>query len=403
MALHDRLPPTSLPVTILLTGLVAFGPISTDLYLPSLPDMTRAFGTDVSMVQLTLSVFLIGFAFAQLIYGPLSDRFGRRRVVIGGVLTYLAASLFCLFAPSIEMLILGRFLQAVGACCGPVVGRAVVRDVYPREQAARIMSYMASAMALAPAVAPLLGGWLHSLFGWRANFVVLVLFGLLLLVACLTMLAETNRHQDPAALRPSRILETYGLLLSDRHFLGYAAAVAFSFSALFSFISGSSFVLIDVLGLEARHFGFAFMICVIGYIIGTFTAGRLTMRVGLANMITIGAWLGALGGVLLAGFAWMGIETLAAVVGPVALVFLAVGLVLPNASAGAIAPYARMAGSASAMLGFLQMGIGAGAGFLVGLLHDGSTKPMATVIMIATLLSLAAVLGLVRRRTAAAE
>lgn len=382
--------PGSFGFAVLLTALVAFGPVSTDLYLPSLPDMTRAFAVDVSMVQLTLSVFVAGFAVCQLVYGPLSDRFGRRPVLLGGIVTYFLASVFCLFAATIEALILGRFLQAVGACAGPVLGRAVVRDVYPREQAAKVLSYMASAMALAPAVAPLIGGLLHSLFGWRANFVALSLFGLVLLAATWWMLEETNRQPDRHALRPARLLGNYLALLRDRRFLGHTAVVAFSFAGLFSFISGASFVLIDVLGVGPRHFGFAFMAVVVGYMSGSFASGRLSQRIGLERMVGAGVVLGAATAALLAGLALAGVQTIPAVVVPTSLFFLSVGMVLPNATAAAIAPYATMAGSASALLGFLQMGTGALAGWLVGRLHDGTTLPMAAVILAMATASLAA-------------
>lgn len=382
--------PDSLAVAALLTALVAFGPVSTDLYLPSLPAMTRHFQVDVSMVQLTLSVFVAGFATCQLVYGPLSDRFGRKPVLLAAILIYFAASIFCVFAPTIEALILGRFLQALGACAGPVLGRAVVRDVYPTEMAARVLSYMASAMALMPALAPIAGGAVFSLFGWRANFVLLALFGAVLLVASALMLEETNRQRDLYALRPARIVGNYGLLLRDRRFMGNVLTVAFAFAALFSFISGSSFVLIDVLGLDPADFGFAFAVVVIGYMSGTFASGRLGPRFGSERMIRAGVLLGIAAALLLVGLAWARVDTVAAVVGPMSLVFLSVGLVLPNGSAAAIAPFSTMAGSASAMLGFLQMSAGAVSGYVVGKLHDGTALPMAATILGAALLAAAA-------------
>lgn len=390
--------PRSLPVAILLTGLVAFGPVSTDLYLPSLPDMTRAFGTTVSMVQLTLSVFTAGFAVAMLVYGPLSDRFGRRPVLIAGAVLYVLASLVCVAADSIEALLVGRFLQAVGACAGPVIGRAVVRDVYERQEAARMLSYMASAMALAPAVAPLLGGALHAAFGWRSNFVVLTLFGILLTVATWLLLRETNAHRDPLALRPARLAGNFAALLRSRLFMGHALCVALAFAGLFSFISGSSFVIIDVLGLEPQHFGFAFMAVVIGYIAGAFGGGRFTGRLGIERMIALGSAVCALGGVTALVLAWSGVQTIVAVVAPIAVYFLGAALVLPNATAGAISPFPRMAGTASSLLGFLQMGAGALTGWLVGLLHDGTTRVMTTAIGVMAVGTLAVFLLAVRGR-----
>lgn len=392
--------PNSLAATVLLTALVAFGPVSTDLYLPSLPDIGRAFDTDVAMVQLTLSVFLAGFACAQLAYGPLSDRFGRRPVLLGGIATYFAASLFCLAAQSIEMLILGRFLQALGACCGPVLGRAIVRDVYPTPQAAKVLSYMASAMALAPAVAPIVGGWFHELFGWRSGFVLLAAFGAVLLVASALMLAETNTRPDPEAIRPSRMLANYLSLLTDRMYLGYVLTMSLAFAGMFSFISGSSFVLIDALGLSPGKFGFTFAVVVAGYISGGFIAARATGRLGLDRMIALGGALGTATAAVMAALAWSGVTGVIAVVAPMSVFFLSMALVLPNATAGAIGPYARMAGTASALAGFLQMGAGALAGLAVGRLHDGTARPMMTIILVTSLASLACFRLMVRARNA---
>lgn len=364
----------------LLIALVTFGPISTDLYLPSLPDMTRAFATDVSMVQLTLSVFIAGFAAAQLVYGPLSDCLGRRPVLLGGVAVYLLASVVCVFATGIEMLILGRFLQALGACAGPVLGRAIVRDVYPRDQAARVMASMASVMALAPAAAPMLGGAVHAAFGWRANFVLLVVFGVGLLIAAWALLGETNAHRDPHALRFRRMLGNYALLLGDGAFVGTTLTLSFIFAGMFSYISGVSFVLIDVLGVRPENFGFCFAAVIAGYIAGSVAATHLSLRLGSARMISLGVGLGLVAGLTLGGLALAKVQTIAAVIAPMSVILFAAALALPNATATAIAPHARIAGSASALLGFIQMAVASAAGWLVGRLHDDTTLPMAGVI-----------------------
>ncbi|MBI5164810.1 MAG: multidrug effflux MFS transporter [Magnetospirillum sp.] len=377
-----RPPPQSFPVQVVLTALVAFGPISTDLYLASLPDMARAFATDPGTVQLTLSAFLIGIGVGMPVYGPLSDRFGRRRVIIGGVLIYLVASVFCMLAPSIEALIVGRFLQALGAGVGPVVGRAVVRDVYPRDQAAKVLSYMASAMALAPFGAPIVGGWFHALFGWRSNFALLVAFGLGLLVGVWRLLDETNRQRDPLALHPARMAANYTALLREPTVRACVLTVALGFGGMFAFISASSFLLIDVLALAPAHFGFGFAVVILGYILGGLLAGKLTARVGLERMVRLGTVGLFAAGAVQAGLAWAGIQTLPALLLPMSAYFFFAALVLPNATAAAIAPFPGMAGAASALVGLLQMIGGAGAGWLVGHLFDGSTRPLGTVLLI---------------------
>lgn len=391
-----RLDPRSLPVAVLLTALVAFGPISTDMYLPSLPDMTRAFDTSVSQVQLTLSVFIAGFAFGMLLYGPLSDRFGRRPVLIGGVALYMLASIACLFAPTIEALIGARFVQAIGACAGPVLARAVVRDVYSREEGARMLSYMASAMALAPAVGPILGGWLHAVFGWRSNFGALAIFGMLVLTAVWWMLRETNARRDPQALKPARLVRNYVSLFGSRLFMGYTLTVGFAFAGLFSFISGSSFVVIDVLGVAPSNFGYVFAAVVVGYMTGAFSSARLTMRLGIERVLLIGTALATAAGGIVAVLALSGIQEVAAIVAPMVVYFFAAALIIPNGTAGAIGPFPSKAGTVSALLGFLQMGLGASAGGMVGLFHNGTTMPMAVIIAIMATASLAAYAFIVR-------
>ncbi len=382
---------------MLLTALVALGPLSTDLYLPSLPAMTRQFSASVAEMQLTLSLFMVAFALAQLVYGPLSDRFGRRPVLLAGLLVYLLGSGLCLLADSMAALILGRVAQALGACAGPVLGRAMVRDVFPRDQAARVMSYMAAAMALAPAVAPLLGGVLQTVFGWQANFVALMVYGLGLVGLVVLYLGETNRHRNPLATRPTQIAANYLALLRDRNFTGHLAINAAAFGALFSFISGSSFVLIQVLGMAEDRFGLAFLGVVLGYIAGAVLSGRLGRRLGLDRMLMLGNLAAVAGGLLLAGLSWAGVAQVWAVVAPTSLLFLGVAMILPNATAAAIAPYPTMAGAASALLGCIQMGAGALAGWIVSLTYAGTSHAMTTVMAACTLLA-ALAYGVVRGR-----
>ena len=382
--------PNSLAVSVLLSALVALGPISTDLYLPSLPGLARGFGVPVSEVQLTLSVFLAGLATAQLIYGPLSDRFGRRPVLLAGLCLYVIATLACMLAPSVPLLVMARFVQATGACVGPVLGRAVVRDVYGREGAARVLSYLSAAMALAPAIGPILGGFLEVSFGWRANFLALAIYGGAGLIATLAILPETNQHTDPDAVRPRRIVAGYRGFIGHRAYLGYVLCCAFSYSGIFAFISGSSFVLVDVVGLAPDAFGFCFAAVVIGYIIGTILAGRLSRRHGIDRLIAVGARIAMLSGALLAGLAIAGVATTGlagtiAIVLPMLVYMIGVGLVLPNSIAGAIGPFPRAAGAASALLGFIQMTLAAFAGIAVARFHDGSSVPMALGIAIPSL------------------
>ncbi len=389
--------PKSVTVTVLLTALVAVGPISTDLYLPSLPAIADHFDSDPLGVQLTLSLFLVGFAVSQLVYGPLSDRFGRRPVLAWGMTLYVAATAGCALAGNIEVLIVARFLQAVGGCAGPVLARAVVRDIHGREGAARVLSYLGLAMALAPALGPILGGYLEVWFGWRANFLALLAYGGAALVGLLVILPETNAWRDPEATRVMRIAANYRALAGDRAYLGYLAVVACAYSGIFAFISGSSFVLIETLGLTPDRYGLCFAIFVAGYMLGSLLSGRLTLKHGLERLILLGAVLGCLGSGVGLLLSLAGHLSVAAILAPVFFFMIGAGLMLPNALAGAIGPYPRMAGAASALVGFAQMGLAAGVGIAVGHLADGTGRSMAGAIAAVSVGALLARLILVRR------
>ncbi|MSP50716.1 MAG: Bcr/CflA family efflux MFS transporter [Alphaproteobacteria bacterium] len=396
-------PRSGFQVNLLLTGLVAFQAISTDLYLASLPTLVRVFATDEARVQLTLSVFLLGSAVMQLAYGPISDRFGRRPVLRLAIALYVLASLACALAPTIEALILFRLLQAIGSCAGVTLGRAVARDLYAPTVAAKVLAYMASAMAIAPIIGPMLGSWMTVAFGWQANFLFLAGFGALCLVGLYTMLDETNLSPDPSAIAPKRIVANYAHLLGDRVFLGYACAVTLAYSGIFCFISGSSFTLIDVLGLPTELFGFCFGAAAAGYSAGALMAGRLIARFGIERMVATGTLLSAGFGLLGAALAWAGIASILAVLAPFIVVMIGIGFTLPAGIAGAIGPYPKMAGAAAAMVGFLQLGIAAGVGIGVGYVLDGTTRPMMTAVALVSLAGLASFRWLVLRAPRAAS
>lgn len=371
--------PKSTLVTVLLTLAVALGPMSTDFYLPSLPSLVDYFATNVTRVQLTLSVFLVGFAVGQLFYGPLSDRYGRRPVMLAGVAIFTLASIVCMFSTSIEMLIAARLVQAIGACAGPVLGRAVVRDVHGREGAARMLALIGAAMALAPLIGPVVAGYLTVWFGWQSSFLVLTLYGVAILFGILTTLAETNPHRgDVTGL--GRMLRNYRAFLRSRVWLGYVTCNSATFAGLFAFISGSSFVFIDVLGLPPHLFGICFAAAVTGYIAGTVFSARTVMRLGIERMVSIGAAICAFGGAAMAVLALAGVQTVWSVLIPMTIYTAGVGLVMPNSMAGAIGPFPTMAGAASALLGFSQMTVAALVGIAVGAAFDGSTRPMAVTI-----------------------
>lgn len=387
---------------VLIVALVSFGPLSTDLYLPALPQIGRSLSADATTVQLTLGVFVAGFALAQLVYGPLSDRYGRRPVVLVGLVLFLLASLACALAPSIEVLIVARLIQGIGASCGPVLGRAVIRDVYDPADAARVLSYVATATSITPILGPMMGGGLTDLLGWQVNFWVLAAIGLAVLVASVALLGETNRYRDPSATRFVPLVANHVSLLRHRRYVGYTLIVAFSYSGIFSFLSGSSFLLIDGLGLRPSIYGLSFGLAVVGYSTGTLLSGRLARRLGIDRSIVVGLVLKAVGALGLTCVTWAGWLSTPTVIVPVMVFLAGCGFTMPNGYAGSIAPFPRIAGTAAALVGFTQMALAALVGWAVVALADGTGRSIAAGLVVTALGGALAYVRLCRRSVAAA-
>lgn len=378
----------SVSVVALIAALVALGPLSTDMYLPALPTMVTFFETNTDQIQLTLSSFLAGFAISQLVYGPLADRFGRKPAIVGGMLLFTLASIGCVYAQSVESLILWRFLQALGGCAGPVLGRAMIRDIYGPQDAARILSFIATAMALAPAVAPLLGGYLVIWFEWQSIFLVLAGYGALMSLFFIFKVPESLSDEHRQSFRLLPMLKNYSILLRHRRYMGYVLSCSFVYSGLFAFISGSSFVVVGYFQVPEQYFGYFFAIAVAGYMLGSFVAGRLSRRFQVNTLLMCGAVVALLAGVFMAVVVILQWYQIIPVIAPMFFYMVGVGLVMPQAMAGALAPFASMAGTASALMGFLQMSIAALTGVGVGHLHDGTPGVMLSAISAMGLLTL---------------
>ncbi|MEQ8612207.1 MAG: multidrug effflux MFS transporter [Parvibaculum sp.] len=374
-----RLAPGTAVFTVFLASLTAVGPLSTDMYLPSLPAIAAEFGADTGATQLTLSTHLIGFAGSQLFYGPLSDRFGRRPVLIGGFLLYIAGSVVSLFVMSIEQLILARLLQAVGGGASVVLARAIVRDLFEGAEAGQMLAKMAAIMGLVPALAPMLGGVVQDFYGWKANFIAMALFGVVLLGIVATSLGETLPPARRQSAAPIAILRNYRRLLADMRFLKYLAVACVCFSGLFAFISGSSFVLQGRYGLSPVVYGLCFGAMAGGYVAGSLSGSRLVRRFGIDGTLRAGGFAAALGGLLMLGGLMSSVSALAIVM-PIVIYGFAVGLTMPQAMAGALTPFPEMAGTASSLLGFLQAMAGAVAGIYVGHGVDAGAMPMVGTI-----------------------
>ncbi|MEW6089863.1 MAG: multidrug effflux MFS transporter [Pseudomonadota bacterium] len=374
-----RLSPGTAAFTVFLAGLTAVGPLSTDMYLPSLPAIADTFAASTGATQLTLSVHLIGFAGSQLFYGPLADRYGRRPVLLGGFALYMTGCFVSLFVGSIEQLIAARLLQAVGGGATVVLARAIVRDLYEGPEAGQMLAKMAAIMGLVPAAAPMLGGVIEDLYGWKANFIAMGAFGAVLAMIVATSIDETLPAARRQSASPAAILANYRRLLTDRRYLKYLAIASAAFCGLFAFISGSSFVLQGEFGLSPVVYGLCFGAMACGYVAGSLTGARLVRRLGIDATLRVGGFCAALGGLLMLTALSVAPSALAIVM-PVVIYGFAVGLSMPQAMAGALTPFPEMAGTASSLLGFLQSIAGALAGVYVGHGVDEGAMPMVGTI-----------------------
>lgn len=373
--------------------------MSTSMYLPSLPSLAVDLNADPAGVKLTMTVFLAAFAVAQLFFGPLSDRFGRRPALFLGLALYVAGTASCALAPTLETLILGRFVQGFGACSGSAIARAIVRDRYERGEAARVLAYVGMAMAVGPAVGPILGGFLQVHFGWRANFVALIAFGAAVWIAVARALPESLRVPDPDAIAPSRLLRNYGLLLQSRVYWGNMLLIAFIFGGLFAYGTGLPFVLIDLLGMSPALFGTVFIFTVIGSVTGSTIASRAATRVHGDTMVAIGSTVALVGGSIMLAATLIDVVTPVTIVGSMVLFMLGFGIALPNALAGAMAPFPTMAGAASAVIGFAQFAMAAVGSVGVAALYNETAVPMAAVIFTMGVGSALSYLVVIRRRS----
>jgi DHA1 family bicyclomycin/chloramphenicol resistance-like MFS transporter len=374
----------SLGEILLLGSLTAFGAVTIDLYLPTLPAIARDYGTSAAAVQLTLSTFFVGMALGQLFFGPLSDRIGRRPTILIGCAVYVAASLFCALAPSIEALVAGRFFQALGCCAAMVTCRAIVRDRYDHRDSARIFSLLMLVLAIAPLLAPTVGGWIALAAGWHAVFYAFVAVGIAIAFAVGFRLDESRSAATAQAARGQDMLSAYARLLRERRLIGYLLVGAANGATLFSYIAASPDLVVNVWGFSEGQFGLVFAAIAVG-IVGSSQINRALLKHRSPDAILAWATLGA----ALAGAAlWLVADAPLIIFLPVLFVALSSnGLIAANASAGALNVDPLRAGAISGLMGGINFGMGAIASALAAAMHDGTARPLALNIAVAMLVA----------------
>lgn len=379
----------SLGEILLLGSLTAFGAVTIDLYLPTLPAIARDYGTTPAVVQLTLSTFFVGMALGQLFFGPLSDRIGRRPTILIGCAVYIAASLVCALAPTIETLVVGRFFQALGCCAGMVTCRAIVRDRYDHRDSARIFSLLMLVLAIAPLLAPTVGGWIAAAAGWHAVFYAFVGIGAAVALAVALRLDESRSAATAEAARQTSVLVRYAELLRQPRLIGYLLVGAANGTALFSYIAASPDLVVGTWGFSEGQFGLVFAVIAVG-VVGASQVNRMLLRHYNPDRILAAASIGA----ALAGTALL-LAALASAPLPVIFVMLFValssnGLIAANASAGALNVDPLRAGAVSGLMGGVNFGMGAASSALAAAMYDGTAVPLAINIAVAMLVATAA-------------
>ena len=389
-------------VVLLLGSLIALGPLSIDLYLPALPDLTDDLSASPSSVQLTLTGILVGLGFGQLLMGPLADIYGRRRPLLAGIAVNVVTALLCAVAPTIVVLDILRVLQGIGAAAASVVAMAVVRDLFTGRAAAAVISRLVMVMGLAPVMAPSLGSAVLQVGSWRTVFVVLAGLGVLLGVLAALRLEETLPVERRAAPGLRTTLQGYGVLLRDPALVGFMLIASLTMAAVFAYVSGASFVLQDGFGLDSRTFGLLFGVGAVGLIVSSQVNVALLRRYSSGAILSTALTVAALAGVVLVVDATTGTGGLLGIMIPIWVVMLMVALCGPNATALALAEHGERAGAAAALLGAAQFTVGAAVAPLTGLGEAGSAVPMAATIAGALLLAAVLVRLVLRTRPAVA-
>jgi DHA1 family bicyclomycin/chloramphenicol resistance-like MFS transporter len=369
-------------MVLLLGAIIAFPPMAIDMYLPALPTIGAALRSSPEAAQQTVSAFFAGLAIGQFFYGSASDRLGRRGPLLTGIALFVLASALCAAATSMEMLLLGRVLQALGACGGIVISRAIVRDRFDHNHSAQVLSQLMLVMGLAPILAPLLGGWVLQVAGWRAIFWVLVVFGVAVGIAAFFLLPESRSDATAERARAENPVSAYFRLLGQRRMIGYMLGGSLNSACLFTYIAASPGLLMGTYGVPVSHFGWYFGVNAAG-LIGASQLNRILLRRHTSDQVlAVLGVIAVIAAIALAIAAFTGLGGMWGVLVPLFFALASYGIMTGNTSAGALSVDPHRAGSASAIMGAASFGAGAAVSAITALFHDNSARPLACAFLI---------------------
>jgi DHA1 family bicyclomycin/chloramphenicol resistance-like MFS transporter len=394
----DKTRSAAIPSLFILVIMVSVGPFGDTEYIPSLPGIARSLGVAYGATQLTMTTYLFGYGFSELLYGPFSDRFGRKPVMLFGAAVFIIGSLICFTSFNIQQLLAGRFVQALGSCAGGVISSAAIRDAFPEDQRAKVFAKRDAAFAIAPGLGPIIGSFVDHQFGWHANFLVLIILALVLFISVWWFFPETNLALNREALDSKVIFRNYYSILKDPYFIPYLIVIGLCIGVVYSTLIEAPALIINMLNLTSNWFAVVAGGVVVSFIIGSLVFTILTNRISDNSIITSGLFVMLIGSLLLALFVGTGQITFMSMVGPIMIIIAGVALVAPPAMADALEPFKHVTGSASAMMGFIQFFIAGLSTLVVSTLHQGRSVAVPLFFGGLSLLAILVFAGLVIAR-----
>lgn len=384
-------------IFILLLLIATVGQVTSDMYLPSLSAIATTFSTDHNQAQLTVAFFMYGFAISQLVYGPVSDAVGRRRPLLIGLVICLIGGIICIWAPSIDMLILGRLLQGLGAGAGTTLSRAILRDTFTGSSFAKFASYLAVVGVVIMTSAPIIGGYIQQYIGWRYSFITLSIYAAVILGLVFCKLDETNQHQHRDNIKWQNILQSVKTLSQHATYWRFVVVILCTYAGIMAWATASPILLIDALGFKPVVFGWLAVLSGLSYMIGGITNGRVVERIGSEHMLFVGLLFMLVASLIMAGFALFGVINAWVIIAPIMIYTCGMGFTFANAFAGALSPFPKIAGLAGSVTGFMQIMGGAVGSTIMASTPTMTQLPLGLVLTIVSALSLLALVPVLRQ------